>query len=101
MVLPNNSISQVAYSKLEKKETKLTVERLYKIAEILKTPVTDMLNEGITKIFHQNNNNAGTFIGNQEVENLYHENKGMVEKIINLYEERLKDKDRLIAQLEK
>jgi len=28
-------ISQVAYSKIEKNETKLTVERLFKIAEIL------------------------------------------------------------------
>uniref|UniRef100_UPI00404888C5 helix-turn-helix domain-containing protein n=1 Tax=Flavobacterium sp. TaxID=239 RepID=UPI00404888C5 len=30
-------ISQVAYSKIEKQETKLSVERLFKIAEILET----------------------------------------------------------------
>ena len=37
-------ISQVAYSKLEKNETKLNVDRLYKIAEILDTKVSDLLN---------------------------------------------------------
>ncbi len=93
-------ISQVAYSKLEKNETKLTVERLYKLANILETPVTDLLEVKANNVFHQNNNDNGTFIGNQEVENLYSDNKDKTEKIMQLYEARLHDKDRLIAQLE-
>ncbi|MBT8245774.1 MAG: helix-turn-helix domain-containing protein [Winogradskyella sp.] len=93
-------ISQVAYSKLEKNDTKLTVERLYKLAEILETPVTELLDVKANNIFHQNNNDKGTFIGNQEVENLYQENKEQNQKIIELYEARLQDKDRLIARLE-
>lgn len=93
-------ISQVAYTKLERMETKLTVERLYKLAEILETPVTELLDVKANNIFHQNNNNTGTFIGNQEVENLYADNKDKTQKIIELYEARLQDKDRLIAALQ-
>ncbi len=92
-------ISQVAYSKLEKNETKLTVERLYKLAEILETPITDLLDVKANNIFNQHNNNRGTFIGNQEIQNLYQENRDKSEKIIELYEARLQDKDLLIAQL--
>ena len=33
------NISQVAYSKIEKGETKLSVDRLYKIAEILEVSI--------------------------------------------------------------
>ena len=93
-------ISQVAYSKLEKNETKLSVERLYKLAEILETPVTDLLDVKANNIFHQNNNDKGTFIGNQEVENLHQENKEQNQRIIELYEARLQDKDKLIERLE-
>lgn len=92
-------ISQAAYSKLEKNETKLTVERLYRLAEILSTPVTELLEESAKNVFHQNNNDNGTFIGNQEIQNLYQENKEMNDKIILLYEERLKDKEALIEAL--
>ena len=40
----NLGISQASYTKLEQKETKLTVDRLYKIAEILEMKVEDLLN---------------------------------------------------------
>lgn len=94
-------ISQVAYSKLEKNETKLTVERLYKLAEIMEAPITDFLDVKPNNVFHQNNNNRGTFIGNQDIQNMYQENREKTEKIIALYEERLKDKDQLIEVLSK
>ncbi|MEB3347866.1 helix-turn-helix domain-containing protein [Aquimarina gracilis] len=90
-------ISQVAYSKLEKNETKLTVERLFKLAEILETPIADLLDIKANNIYHQNNSDQA--IGHQEVQNLYQENKDKTDKIIELYEARLQDKDRLIAQL--
>ena len=44
-------ISQVAYSKIEKNETKLTLERLYKIADILNTKIYDLLGLEINKIY--------------------------------------------------
>ncbi len=94
-------ISQVAYSKLEKNKTRLTVERLYKLAGILKTPVIDLLGEKAKNVLNKGNNERETFIGNKKMEKLYSDNKQKTEKIIQLYEERLKDKDRLIAQLEK
>lgn len=94
-------ISQVAYSKIEKLETKLSVERLFKIAEILETQVKDILEVAPNNIYNQSNHDQATFIGHQEVQNLYQENKEQNTKIMELYEARLKDKDVLIAQLQK
>lgn len=87
-------ISQVAYSKLEKNETKLNVDRLYKIAEILDTKVSDLLNEENKTIYNQElRDNA---IGHQQIENLHQENKEVYEKLlqskddyINLLKEQL------------
>lgn len=93
------NISQAAYSKIEKNETKLTVDRLYQIAEILETPVYDLLDVTPNNIYNQQNF-YDTSIGHQEVQNLYQENKDKTEKIENLYEERLKDKDKMIEQLQ-
>jgi len=93
-------ISQVAYSKLEKSDTKLSVERLYKIADILETKVGDILEVNPDTAFHQTNNESATGY-QQQIENLYQEDKDKTAKIIALYEERLQDKDRLIVQLEK
>ena len=92
-------MSQVAYSKIEKNETKLSVERLFKIAEILETPVENFLDINPNNIYNQDlKDNA---VGHQEVQNLYHDNKEKSEKIEQLYESRLKDKDIMIAQLQK
>jgi len=94
------NISQVAYSKLEKSETKLTVERLYKLADILETTVTELLSEQTENEFNQTNNDSA--IGyQQQIENLYQEDKEKTEKIMQMYELRLQDKDKLITQLEK
>lgn len=41
------NISQPAYSKIENGKTQLTVERLFKIAEILNVPVSELLKEKI------------------------------------------------------
>ncbi len=94
-------MSQPAYSKIEKNETVLSVDRLFKIAEILETPVVDILDINPNTMYNQNNNDKGTFIGHQQVEHLYQENKEKSEKIEQLYESRLKDKDVMIAQLQK
>jgi transcriptional regulator with XRE-family HTH domain len=94
-------MSQPAYSKIEKNETVLSVDRLFKIAEILETPVVDILDINPNTMYNQNNNDKGTFIGHQQVEHLYQENKEKTEKIEQLYESRLKDKDVMIAQLQK
>lgn len=94
-------MSQPAYSKIEKNETVLSVDRLFKIAAILETPVVDILDINPNTLYNQNNNDNGTFIGHQQVEHLYQENKEKSEKIEQLYESRLKDKDVMIEQLQK
>lgn len=75
-------ISQAAYSRLEKNKIKLTLERLFQISGILNTKVFDLLDC---------NNNVETI--KSEILDY--------NRIIALYEGRLKDKDRLIEQLEK
>lgn len=94
------NMSQAAYTKLERGETKLTVERLYQIAESLKTDISELL--GIESKYNQDihNNEQPTIIGHQEVENLYQENREMTEKLVKQYEASLADKDKLIAMLE-
>lgn len=83
-------ISQVAYSKLEKNETKLNVDRLYKIAEILDTKVSELLGLEINKIYQQEfKDNSQNY---QEIQNLYQENK-------DVYLELIKSKDEQIALL--
>ena len=92
-------MSQPAYSKIEKNETVLSVDRLYKIAEILETPVNDILQIKPNNIYNQTNNDYS--VGHQEVAHLYQENKEKADKIELLYEARLKDKETMIAQLQK
>ncbi|PIB33163.1 hypothetical protein BFP78_02575 [Gaetbulibacter sp. 5U11] len=92
-------ISQVAYSKLEKNETKLSVERLYKLAEILEVNVGELLDIKPTNQLNQTNkeNTTGYL---QQTANFYQDSKEQNEKIIQLYEARLEDKDWLIKVLE-
>ena len=86
----NLHITPAAYRKIETGETKLTVERLFKIAEILDIKVSDLLNEEKSTIYNQDlKDNA---IGHQQIENLHQENK-------EVYQELLKAKDEQIALL--
>lgn len=92
--------SQVAYSKIEKLETKLSVERLYKISAILEVKVGEILDIEPNNQFNQTNKENSTAYLPQTA-NFYEENKEQNEKIITLYEERIKDKDKLIENLQK
>ena len=70
------------YRRIESGESKLTVERLFKIAEILNESVSTFLEEG-GSVFNQTNNDNST--GNQyqqTFENFYQENKEVYEKLI-------------------
>nr|WP_314490571.1 helix-turn-helix domain-containing protein [uncultured Chryseobacterium sp.] len=93
------NISQAAYSKIEKNETKLTVDRLYQISEILEAPVYELLDSNPNNIYNQQNFYDAS-VGYQDIQNLYQENKDKTDKIESLYEERLKDKDKMIQQLQ-
>ena len=95
------NMSQPAYSKIENSETKLSVDRLFEISEILETPIEGFLDINPNTIYHQNNNDNGTFIGHQEVENLYQDNIETTEIIALLYETKLQDKNDMIVELKK
>jgi transcriptional regulator with XRE-family HTH domain len=91
------NISQVAYSKIEKYDTKLTVERLYKIAEILDAKIEDVLDIKADKSYNQDLKDQA--IGHQEIQNMYHDNKEYVANIEKLHEIRSQEKDEQIAFL--
>ena len=80
-------ISQVAYSKIEKNETKLTVERLFKIAEILEAKIEDILDIKADKVYKQDLKDNS--IGHQEIQNMYQDNKEVYEKLIASKDEQI------------
>ena len=80
-------ISQVAYSKIEKNETKLTVERLFKIAEILEAKIEDILDIKADKVYKQDLKDNS--IGHQEIQNMYQDNKETYEKLIASKDEQI------------
>lgn len=79
-------ITPAAYRKIETGETKLTVERLFCIAEILKTPLSDLLE--IENILQQTNNENATGY-QQQIANFYQDNKEVYEKLIASKEEQI------------
>jgi transcriptional regulator with XRE-family HTH domain len=83
-------ISQAAYTKIENGDTKLTVDRLQEIAEILEVTLGDLL-ELESQSFHQeiHNNESVTAISHQKVETLYQENREVYEKLIATKDEQI------------
>jgi transcriptional regulator with XRE-family HTH domain len=80
-------ISQVAYSKIEKNETKLTLERLYKIADILESKISEILGLEIQKVYQQEfNDNSQNY---QEIQHLHQENKEVYEKLISAKDDQI------------
>ncbi|MDR1698276.1 MAG: helix-turn-helix domain-containing protein [Prevotellaceae bacterium] len=64
-------ITPASYRKIETGETKLTVERLFCIAEILKVPLSDLL-EIESELRQTNNENATGY--QQKIANFYQDN---------------------------
>ena len=74
------NISQASYARLESEETKLSIDRLQKIADILETDILTLLDTSKLTIQTQTNNEGA--YGNGYVENLYIENKETLKKLI-------------------
>ncbi|WP_018674762.1 helix-turn-helix domain-containing protein [Riemerella columbina] len=85
-------LSPAAYRKIETGETKLTVERLFRISNILEAPIDELLDLDKNHFVQNNYSNESAF--SQRIENFYQENKEITEQLI-------KAKDDLIAHLEK
>lgn len=91
------NISQATYARLENEDTKITVDRLFQIAKILNTEITDFFNDSKLNI-HTQTYNAEAY-GNGYVQNLIIENKEIVNELVESYRERLKEKDTQIEFL--
>ena len=85
-------LTTAAYRKIETGETKLSVERLFRISNILETPIDELLDLDKNH-FIQNNYNSESVIS-QRIENFYQENREITSELI-------KAKDQLIMQLQK
>ena len=86
----NLGISQTAYTKIEREETKLTVDRLQKIAEILDVKIDDIF-ELDSQSFRQEiqNNQSVTAISYQKIETMYQERGEVYEKLIAAKDEQI------------
>lgn len=93
------NISQASYARLENEDTKVTVERLYKIAEILDSNIIDFFDADRLVIQTQNNND-GSF-GNGYVQNLHIENKEAYEKLLKSKDEQIDLLKKMIDKLMK
>lgn len=85
-------LTPAAYRKIETGETKLTIERLFRISSILETPVSEFLELDNAHLQQNNYNNVNVY--QQKIEYFYQENKEITDQLI-------KAKDRLIEQLQR
>ncbi|MBP6410621.1 MAG: helix-turn-helix transcriptional regulator [Pseudarcicella sp.] len=90
------NISQSSYAKLENENTKITVERLHKIAELLEIEISALLDSNKKNVFNLYNNQTAMGLVEQYINT---ETKETYEKLIDQYEMRLKEKDQLIQML--
>jgi len=94
------NLSASAYRKVEIGETKLTLTRAVAIAKILDAPLEELTGEKSHREYHQANNDKGTFIGHQEFENYYQENKEIIQKLLDSKDVLIASKDATIKHLE-
>lgn len=80
-------ISQASYARIENEETKLSIDRLFEISNILETDISSLLGTEALTINHQENH-KGAF-GNGYIQNLHIENKEVYEKLIKNLEDQI------------
>ena len=87
-------INQSTYGKLERDISNITLDRLFKIANVLEEDVANLLDIGKKNIF-----NSQTNQGNGYVETINNDYKAMVEELRLVYEKMLTIKDEQINLL--
>lgn len=96
-------ISPSAYSRLENGETKLDVERLKTIAEVLEIPAEDLLNSEAV-VFNVQHNNGGSY-GLYRPNMVQHFPEEFLRQMMDRYDAHVKElqemNKRLLALLEK
>jgi transcriptional regulator with XRE-family HTH domain len=81
-------ISQNSYSRLESETVKISTDRLKEIAEILDVPAEYLMNTD-APVYNFSNNSSNRFVGH--VENLYDDQKELLQKTIEILEIQLKE----------
>jgi transcriptional regulator with XRE-family HTH domain len=87
-------INQSTYGKMERDASNISVDRLYKIAEVLEADITTLLDIGKKNIFNNQTNQ-----GNGYVETINNDYKTMIDELKLAYEKMLAIKDEQIALL--
>ena len=82
-------LSPSAYRKIEMVETKLTVERLLQIAEVLDSPLDSLFENNDKKNFNQENHDNETVNAYQG--NSYPDISALTNKILSIYEKQIEE----------
>ena len=88
-------INQSTYGKLERENTKISIDRLLRISEILEEDVINLLDSKPQNTFHQTNQGNGY----SYVENINNENAELLKELKKVYEKLIKSKDEQIDLL--
>lgn len=88
-------INQSTYGKLERENTKINIDRLLRISEILEEDVINLLDSKPQNTFHQTNQGNGY----SYVENINNENAELLKELKEVYEKLIKSKDEQIELL--
>lgn len=88
-------INQSTYGKLERENTKISIDRLLRISEILEEDVINLLDSNPQNTFHQTNQGNGY----SYVENINNENAELLKELKEVYEKLIKSKDEQIELL--
>jgi transcriptional regulator with XRE-family HTH domain len=93
-------ISQNSYSRLESETVKITTDRLKEIAGVLDVPAEYLLNTE-APVYNFSNNTSNKFVGH--IENIYDDQKELLQKTIEMLETQLKeanaDRKRLLEMI--
>ena len=80
-------ISQSTYTKVERGEVNLYVDRLLKIIKIFDVGLAKIFDEDKQNMFTVNSYDSSSNTNLQVVENMYNDNKDVVNKLQNVFEE--------------
>lgn|SRR5690554_1065981 len=94
-------ISQSTYTKVERGEVNLYVDRLLKIIKIFDVGLAKIFDEDKQNMFTVNSYDSSSNTNLQVVENMYNDNKDVVNKLQNVFEEENKHLKEEIAFLRK
>ena len=82
------NINQASYAKLENNSTKITIDRLFSIAKLLETEISEILDLKNQTIFNQTDNEIANAFG--KVEHYYQENKEVYQELLKAKDEQIK-----------